>query len=190
MSGWVVAAVGAVLCFAGIASLNAAVLVSAFGLVWLLVDTVGASTGTTLLVAAAGAVAAWVLVRLVFKTASFFVGALAGAVVGARAYAMLEPGGGNVVVGLVFVAAVGVLGGWLAARWSVKVLLVLTALGGAGLVLCGLGRSVEGLAWLRAPDETYLAVVDVLLWLVLAALGWVSQRRISARRVEGRSPRR
>lgn len=77
MSGWVVVAVGVILCFAGVASLNLAVLVSAFAVVWLLADVFGASTGTALLVAAAGAVAVWVLVRVVFRTALFFVGALA-----------------------------------------------------------------------------------------------------------------
>ena len=38
MSGWVVGAVGVILCFAGVASLSLAVLVSAFAVVWLLAD--------------------------------------------------------------------------------------------------------------------------------------------------------
>ena len=69
MTGWVAVAVGVILCFAGIAYLNLAVLVSALGLIWLLADALGASASTALVVAAVGAVAVWVLVRLVFKTA-------------------------------------------------------------------------------------------------------------------------
>ena len=64
---------------------------------------------------------------------------------------------------------------------------MLTAAGGAGLVLAGLGRTTDQLAWLRSPDEVYLAVVDVVLWLALAALGWMSQRRITAGRRGERS---
>jgi len=183
MSGWVVGAVGVILCFAGVASFSLAVLVSAFAVVWLLADVFGASTGTALLVAAAGAVAVWVLVRVVFRTALFFVGALAGSVVGARAYALLEADSSSAVVGVVFVAAIAVLGGWLAARWDIRVVLALTALGGAGLILSGLGRTSDALAWLRAPDGTSAAVLDVVLWVALAVLGWLSQRRISARRL-------
>ncbi|MDN5790079.1 MAG: DUF4203 domain-containing protein [Micrococcales bacterium] len=187
LSGWILVLVGAVLCFAGIASTHIAVLVSGFGLAWLLADGIGASAGTALVIALAGAIAAWVLVRLVFKAALFFVGGLVGAVIGARLYTLLQPSGGSVVIAVVFVVAAAFLSGWLANRWSVRTLLVLTALGGAGLMLSGLARTTSSLAWLRAPDSAVATVIMALLWVGLAGLGWASQRRISARRLPAES---
>lgn len=184
MSGWIIVLVGAALCFAGIASTHLAVLVSGFGLAWLLADGLGASVGTALVVALAGAVAAWVLVRFVFNAALFFVGGLVGAVIGARLYTLLQPTGGNVIIAVVFVVAAAFLAGWLADRWSARTVLVLTALGGAGLMLSGIARTSDSLDWLRAPDSAVATVIMVLLWVGLAGLGWASQRRISARRLD------
>ena len=52
MSGWVVLAVGVVLCFFGVGSLHVALLASGFGVGWLLADVFNASTGVALLVGA------------------------------------------------------------------------------------------------------------------------------------------
>ena len=52
MTGWAAVVIGLVLCFAGIASTHLAVLLSGFGLGWLLADAFGASTGTTVIIAA------------------------------------------------------------------------------------------------------------------------------------------
>lgn len=184
MSGWVIVVVGVLLCFAGVASTHLAVLVCGFGLVWLLADLFGASTGVALLVGLGGAVIAWVVVTLVLKTALFFMGGLTGAVIGARLYALLQPTDGNVVVAVVFVLAAAALSGWLAARWSTHVLLWLTAIGGAGLVLSGAGRAVDGLSWLRAPVSPTQVVGVAAVWVALVVAGWSVQRRIASGRRE------
>lgn len=187
MSGWIIVVVGALLCFAGVASVHLAVLVCGFGLAWLLADAFGASTGVALLVGLGGAVVAWVLVTLVLKTALFFVGGITGAVIGARLYTLLQPTGGNVVVAVVFVLAAAVLGGWLASRWSRHLLLWFTAIAGAGLLLSGLGRAVDGLAWLRAPTSSAQVAGAAALWVALVIVGWLVQRRVSSGR-QDRSP--
>lgn len=141
MNGIVLAVVGVVLCFAGVRSLNLAVFTSGAGLTWLLMDAFGGSGLTLLLIALAGGIGAVVLTRFVFQSALFVVGMVVGAAIGGRLYTLLEPVGGSGVVSAAFVVAAAFLGGWLAQKWRLKVLIVLTALGGAGLVLSGLGRS-------------------------------------------------
>lgn len=184
MSAFVVVLIGAALCFAGVASLHLAVLTCGFGLGWLLSDALGTSAGTAVLIGLAGAVAAWILVSLVFRAGLFFVGAIAGAEIGARLYTLLEGEEGTIVVWLVFVLAVAFLGGWLANRWRVRVLLWLTALGGAGLMIAGLGRTTDSLDWLRYPSTGTQTVLATLAWIGLAGLGWWSQQRVSRRAIE------
>ncbi len=181
MDGWVVVLVGAVLCFAGVASTHLGVLLSGFGLAWLLSDALGAGTSTALIIGLAGALVAWVLVTLIFRTALFFIGAIVGGVIGARLYVVLEGDDRNVVVAVVFVLAIAFLCGWLANRWRLRILLGLTAVGGAGLILNGLGRAYEGLATLRFPGTTTEKVLSVLLWSGIAAAGWWTQRHVSSR---------
>jgi hypothetical protein len=181
MTGWVIVLVGAVLCFAGAASVHLAVLLSGFGLAWLLADVFNLSLGTTVIFALVAALIFWVLASLVFRLALFFVGAVVGAVIGARVYSMLESQG-SVVVGLVFVGAVAFVAGWIANRWRLRALLVLTALGGAGLLLNGLGRVFSSAdSSLSSPQSGAQSALAAIIWLAVAALGWLSQRKVSAR---------
>jgi hypothetical protein len=56
---------------------------------------------------------------------------------------------------------------------------VACALGGAGLVLSGLARAVpDALGFLRAPDAPWQSVVTTAAWVVLAVVGWATQRRL------------
>ncbi len=183
MTGLVAVLVGAVLCFAGVASMHLAVLLSGFGVCWMLADLLGASTGAALLIGLIGAVVGWILVSLVFKAAMFFVGAVVGGVIGAKLYSALETTR-NVAIALIFTIGFAFLCGWLANRWRVRMLLLLTAIGGAGIVLNGLGRAVHSLDWLRRPTSTAEQVLDVALWAGLALLGWATQRQVSARALE------
>lgn len=109
MSGWVVLAVGVVLCFLGVGSVH---LASAFGLGWL-------------------------LVTLVFKAARFVVGLIAGALIGARLYAVFSAGGTSGVLAVVVATALAF--GFLADRYKGRVILWATAIGGAGLIMSSLG---------------------------------------------------
>src|SRR6476469_8156088 len=133
MSGWVVLAVGVVLCFLGVGSVHLAVLASAFGLGWLLADLFGATAGTSLIIAACSAIIAWALITLVFKAARFVVGLVAGALIGARLYAIFSAGGTSVVLAVVLVLATALAFGFLADRYKGRVILWATAIGGAGL---------------------------------------------------------
>lgn len=180
MTGLVAVLIGALLCFAGVASLHLGVLLSGFGACWIVADAVGASPSTSLIIGIAGAVVAWILVSLVFRVALFFVGGVAGALIGAKLYSLLQSDR-NILVALIFAAALAIVCGWLANRWRVRVLLWLTALAGAGLVLHGLGRAFDSLNALRNPSTGGQQVITSVVWVGLALLGVVSQRKVSAR---------
>ena len=184
MTGLVVALIGTALCFAGVASIHGTVLLSGFGLSWMLGDALGASVGTALVLGLAGAVIAWILVMLVFKAAMFFVGLAVGAVIGAKLYAVLESGDGSWPVALIVTAAIALLCGFLADRWRLRMLIWLTALGGAGLLLHGLGRATGAFDALRHPDSEGQRILATAVWIAVAMLGWWTQRRISGRALE------
>ena len=183
MTGLVAVLVGAALCFAGVASIHLAVLLSGFGVCWMLADLLGASTSAALLIGLVGAVVGWIIVSLVFRAALFFVGAVVGAVIGAKLYSALDTDR-NVAIALIFTVGFAFLSGWLANRWRVRMLLFLTAIGGAGIVLNGLGRAVHSLDWMRRPTSAAEQVLDIVLWAGLAVLGWATQRQVSARALE------
>jgi hypothetical protein len=171
--------VGLLLCFAGVRSVNLAVLASGFAIGWLLTEPFGASTLTALIVALAVAAGAWVIVHLVFRVALFFVGGLAGAVVGAKLFGLLEPDDGSVVLAVLFVAAVGFIGGIATQRYRRTALAVACALGGAGLALSGVAKLFpDSLGFLRSPDNAAESAVSTVVWAVLAVLGWATQRRL------------
>ncbi|GAA0479085.1 hypothetical protein Ade02nite_40170 [Paractinoplanes deccanensis] len=168
---------GAVLCFAGVRSLNLAVFGSGFAVGWLITEPFGATLLTALIVAVAAAVVALVLARVVFRAALFFVGGLAGAVIGAKVFGLLQPEDGSVVLLVLFVAATGFIGGLVTQRFHATALAVVCALGGAALILSGLARAFpEALGFLRDPGGDWEAVLTTAIWIVLAALGWSVQR--------------
>lgn len=186
-SGLGVLAIGLVLCFLGVRSLHLAVAASGFALGWLLCEPFGASVLTTFLIAAAAAIAAWVLVVVLFRTALFFVGAMCGAVIGAKLFGLLEHGSRNIVLAVLFVAATGFIVGFVVQRFRAGVLSLACALGGAGLALSGLARTFPGfLDFLRFPQTSWHALATAAAWLALAWAGWAVQRRTVRNRQEVR----
>jgi hypothetical protein len=178
VSGLGIVAVGLVLCFLGARSMNIALLASGFALGWLLADAFNATPLASLVFGVVAALAAWALARLIFGLALFIVGALAGAVVGAKLFAYLQQGQGSVILAILFVAATGFVAGIATRRFRGTVLAAACALGGAGLVLSGLARAFpQVLGFLRTPDTPAMAALGALAWIVLAALGWAVQRR-------------
>ena len=183
MTGVGVLAVGLLLCFAGVASLHLAVLASGFALGWLVAESLGGSVAVTAIVAGCAAVVAWILATLVFRAALLVVGGVAGGVIGAKLYGLLEGGDGNAVLATVFVLAVAVLTGLAVQRFHQTALIGACAFGGAGLALSGLARLWPGtLGFLRNPDTTAEAVIDAAAWLVLGVAGWSVQRRLVRRK--------
>jgi len=179
MSGWVILIVGIVLCFFGVGSIHVAVLASGFGLGWLLADLFHSDVWTSLLIALGSAVIGWILVTLVFKFASFFVGIITGALIGARLYGVLTPGEASIPLAIVVVVAVSLVFGFLADRYRKRVLLWATAIGGAGLILSSLGLIwPDALGFLRDPQAGVPTVTSTLIWVALAAGGWITQRRL------------
>lgn len=84
----------------------------------------------------------------------------------------------------IIVVAVAAACGFLADRYRRRALLWLTTIGGAGIVLGGLGRvSPDSLGFLRDPAPGWEQVVSFLAWVALALAGWVVQRRLFARRL-------
>jgi hypothetical protein len=182
-----VLAVGLLLCFAGVTSLNLAVLASGFAVGWLITEPFNTSILTALFVALAAAVLAWVLAHLVFRVALFFVGGLAGAVFGAKLFGLLEPTGGNAVLAVLFIAAAAFIGGFLTQRFHQPALAAACALGGAALALSGVARAFpDSLGFLRNPNSTWEAIVAAVVWAALATAGWVVERRL----VRDRTPAR
>ena len=182
MSGWVVLAVGVVLCFLGVGSVHLAILASAFGLGWLLADLFGATAVTALIIAACSAVIAWVLITLVFKVARFFIGLIAGALIGARLYAIFSVGGKSVVLAVVVVVATAIVFGFLADRYRGRVILWATAIGGAGLIISSLGYIwPDTLGFLHHPEAGIQQVTSTVLWVGLSGAGWFTQRRLFPR---------
>jgi hypothetical protein len=179
MSGWVVLAVGVVLCFLGVGSVHLAILASAFGLGWLLADLFGATAGTALIIAAGSAVIGWALITLVFKIARFFIGLIAGALIGARLYAIFSPGDRSIVLAVVVVVATAIVFGFLADRYKGRIILWATAIGGAGLIISALGYIwPDGLGFLHHPRAGLEQVTSTLLWIALSGAGWFTQRRL------------
>ncbi|KAF0964985.1 DUF4203 domain-containing protein [Rhodococcus sp. T7] len=178
MSGIAILLVGAVLCFAGVGSLHIAVLASGFGLGWLIADLLSLSLGTTFLFAAIGAVVVWVATTLIFKFAAFFIGIIAGAVVGAKLSRVLQPEDVNWILSGIVIVALAVACGFVADRYRARALLWLTALGGASMVLTGLGMAIGSLSFLDQPNEGVQQFFATLVWIAVAAAGWVTQRRL------------
>ncbi|GCE37280.1 MULTISPECIES: DUF4203 domain-containing protein [Rhodococcus] len=178
MSGIAILLVGAVLCFAGVGSLHVAVLASGFGLGWLLAELLSLSLGTTFLFAAIGAVVVWVATTLIFKFAAFFIGIIAGAVVGAKLSRVLQPEDVNWILSGIVIVALAVACGFVADRYRARALLWLTALGGASMVLTGLGMAIGSLSFLDQPNEGVQQFFASLVWVAIAAAGWLTQRRL------------
>ncbi|MDF3307740.1 DUF4203 domain-containing protein [Rhodococcus koreensis] len=178
MSGIAILVVGAVLCFAGVGSLHVAVLASGFGLGWLVSDLLSLSLGTTFLVAAIGAVVVWAATTLVFKFAAFFIGIIAGAVIGAKLSRVLQPDDASWILSGIVIVALAVACGFVADRYRARALLWLTALGGASLVLTGLGLAIPPLRFLEDPNEGTQQFFATLIWIAVAAGGWLTQRRL------------
>jgi hypothetical protein len=188
MTGVGVLAVGLLLCFAGLASVHLAVLASGFALGWLVAESLGGSVAVTAIVAGCAAVVAWILATVVFRAGLLVVGGVAGGVIGAKLYGLLEGDDGNAVLAVLFVLAVALLTGLAAQRFHETALIWACAFGGAGLVLSGLARAWPGtLGFLRAPGTTAEAVVDAAAWIALGALGWSVQRRWVRRTAASRS---
>ncbi|KAA9162589.1 TMEM198/TM7SF3 family protein [Amycolatopsis acidicola] len=186
-TGLVVLAVGLLLCYAGVRSVNLAVLASGFAIGWLITEPFSATFLTALIVGLACAVGAWVLAHLVFRVALFFVGGLAGAVIGAKVFGLLQPEDRSVVLVIIFVAATGFLGGLVTQRFRRPALAAICALGGAALVLSGLARSFPHVfTFLRNPAGNWQAAFAAIVWVALACTGWVVQRKAKDKAAQSR----
>ena len=180
MSGIAVLLVGVVLCFWGIGSLHVAVLAAGFGLGWLIADLFNASLTTLILFALIGAVASWVVTTLIFKFSAYFIGGLTGAMAGAKIADVLQPGDNNWALSGIVILAVAVASAFLADKYRARALLWLTSIGGASMILAGLGRTSDTLSFLHEPEAGWEQVTSTLLWIALAAAGWIVQRRLFA----------
>lgn len=178
MSGLAVVALGALLCFWGIKSMHLAVLAAGFGLGWLIADLFTASVTTLLLFGLIGAVMSWVLTSLVFRFSAYFIGGLTGAMAGAKLADVLQHGDNNWALSGIVVLAVGVAAAFLADKFRARALLWLTSIGGASMMLTGAGGVIGGLAFLRHPEPGWQQVTSTLVWIALAAAGWIVQRRL------------
>jgi hypothetical protein len=181
MSGLAMIVIGLVLGLSGGWSIRTVLALLGFGAGWLLASVFDASLLITVGVALLGALLTWLFVRLASTVVFFAVGALVGVLVGARLYRLLEGGDGNVLLAVVFIPAVAIACAWLAVRSKDKFVAWGTSIGGAALVLAGLGVLVSGLAWLRDPNETWQAVVGGAAWVALSVLFRFTQKAVGNR---------
>jgi hypothetical protein len=172
MGAGILLVLGAVLCFAGAWSIRMTVLVAGFGAAWLLANALGASFGATLVIALGGAVVALLLTLVLSKLVLFVSGAAVGAVVGAELFAVLGGKQSSWVLAVVFVPAVAVVFGFLADKLERRFLIWATALGGAAMVLAGVGAlGVSALHLFKRPDGAGQSILLAACWVVLAFLG-------------------
>ncbi|MFL6079977.1 MAG: hypothetical protein ACJ714_08620 [Ornithinibacter sp.] len=180
MSGVTMIVVGLVLGLAGGWSIRTVLTLLGFGAGWLLANVFDASLLVTLVVAIVGAAFAWLVVRLAASIVFFVVGALVGLLVGARVFRLLEGGDGNLLLALVFIPAMGIVGGWVAEKTKDRFVAWGTSIAGAALVLGGIGTLVSGLAWLRHPVETWQAALGTAAWVVLSIVFRLSQKAVGS----------
>jgi hypothetical protein len=179
MSGLVVIAIGAVLCFLGVASIHLEVLLTGFAIGWLLAEVFGGSVGVSLVVGLAGALVVWVLATFVFKVAMFFLGGIGGLVIGSKLAGLLDEGDRDRLLTVAVVLALAAVGAFAADRYRSRALLWLTSLGGAALIIDGLSRvSEDAFGFLRDPVEGWERFVAFGAWAALSLAGWTVQRRL------------
>ena len=161
-------------------SIRTVLMLVGFGAGWLLANVFDATFLVTLVIALVAALFAWLIVRLAASIVFFLVGALVGLLVGARLFRLLEGGDGNLLLAVVVIAAIGIAGGWLAEKTKERFVAWGTSIGGAALVLAGVGVLVSGLAWLRDPTQTWQAVVGVAAWVGLSVVFRLAQRAVGS----------
>jgi hypothetical protein len=178
MSALATILIGLALCLAGARSVRLAVLAAGFGVAWTLAEAFGADTGTALLIALGGAVLAFVLTLLGARLLFFVGGLCVGAVIGAKLFVLMQGGSADLLLVLIVVPAVALMCALLARRFERPFLRWATALGGAAMVLSGVGRlwaDAAGDLW--RPESTAGVVLVLALWIVLAIVGRTAQKR-------------
>ncbi|MFD7024637.1 hypothetical protein [Promicromonospora sukumoe] len=182
MSALAVTLVGLLLLLAGSLSVRLAVLAAGFGVSWMLAVALGTDTGTAVLVGVAGAVLAFLLTLVASRLLFFVCGLCVGAVVGARLFVLVQGGTADVLLALIVIPAVALLCAFLARRLERRFLVWGTAVGGAALVISGVGRLWTDADDLWHPESGGAVVVALVLWLVLSVIGSQVQKRFTAAR--------
>lgn len=172
--------IGLVLGLAGGWSIRTIVMIVGFGAGWLLANVFDATLLVTAVIAVVGGLFAWLVVRIAASFVFFVVGALVGLLVGARLFRLLEGGDGNLLLAVVFIAAIGIVGGWLAEKTKERFVAWGTSIGGAALVLAGVGVAISGLSWLRDPNQVWQAVAGVAAWVALSVFFRLTQRAVGS----------
>jgi hypothetical protein len=177
MSAAVLIVLGIVECFFGARFLRMTVLVAGFGLGWMVALAFDAGLATTLVVAVLSAGAAFVVTLVFASFVMFVVGMVVGAVVGAKLFVLVESGDPTWALAVVFIPAVALVSGFLAAKYRRPFLVWATSLAGAALILSGLGRwgtDSTDLFW--RPDTTVGTIVFTVAWAALTLAGRQLQR--------------
>ncbi|EGD53642.1 hypothetical protein SCNU_17657 [Gordonia neofelifaecis NRRL B-59395] len=182
-------AVGALLCFYGVRSVHLGVIAAGFGAGWMISSLFNATGLTLFLFGLIGGVSAWVVCSLIFKFAAFFVGGLSGAVAGARIADLVQPGDNSWAASAIIIVAIAVSAAFFADKYRARALLWLTSIGGASMILIGIGLTFERLRWIDSPDSAITSITSNAVWVALSVAGWIVQRRLFADRL-GIEPRK
>ncbi len=112
------------------------------------------------------------------KFSAYFIGGLTGAMAGARAADVLQPGDNDWALSAIVILAVAVAAAFLADKYRARALLWLTSIGGASMILNGLGRTTDALEFLRSPHPGWQQIFATAAWIALSVAGWIVQRHI------------
>jgi hypothetical protein len=188
VNGLVLVLLGLVVGGAGIWSMRLLVAAAGAGAGYLVADAFSASTGTSLLVAAAGGVVSLGFAILASQLLFLVAGTIVGAVLGAKALLVIDRGDAGTVLALVFVLVSAVCGAFALAQLRTRVVGWATAAAGAALVLSGLGlMAPRTLGLLHDPETAGRQVVSVAAWVALAVGLRLAQRRLGPGRRRGSS---
>ena len=179
----VVLAVGILLCFFGVWSVNLALVAAGFAIGFLIAEAFDADAWTQLWVGLGTAVLVWMVVSLVFRFATFVVGLAAGAVIGAKLWSALSDPATNAVLGVVLLLVTSYACALLAEKYATRALLWFTALGGASVILSGAALLWSGFGFLAEPSEGLQQTVMLVVWLAVAGSGWYVQRQLFRERL-------
>lgn len=177
MSALAVLVVGLVLLLAGSLSVRLAVLLAGFGVSWTLAVAMDADTGTALLIGVAGAVLAFLITLIAARLMFFVCGLCVGAVIGAKLFVLVQGGTADVLLAVIVIPAVALLCAFLARRLGRRFLVWGTAAGGATLVLSAVGRLWTDAGQLWQPQTGGGVALFLALWVVLAVIGAMVQKR-------------
>jgi hypothetical protein len=175
-------AIGAILCFYGLGFIRVSIMLAGFVLGYLLSQNAGATLLVSLLVGGVGVIVALILVRFARNIAERILSFLMGGLVGLQIanYVNAREIGGVALV-LIIVVIASIIATVLINFLGNRALIWSTALGGATIIVYGIGLLLPPLNFLARPTNAVESVFSVALIFGLFLFGTLTQLRLFRR---------